>query len=250
MSDEGPAAIVGGFSDLASGLGGLAWQLGGNGGLLLASDEVDEAEVGFSPEGEGMRIELRAEGVEVEAVLVPTAGMVEPQSSDGAEPPGGALTAAICRGTIRSKGWGRSFQCPGHLSRWAADPLAGAGRFRHLAVEAAEGSLLLLCSRGAAGIEDHGEEESAAWQLDGEGGIGPFDEAMLSTQYRDDGGPTRIGLELWPAGEDQSVRGAALRAAGTRVGGTDPADEGVTATLLSCSTEGTEGLGYYLIWRG
>ncbi len=250
MSDDGPAAIVGGFSDLAAGLGGLAWELGGSGGLLLSNNEVQEAEVGFSPEDDGMRLEMRTESAEVEAVLAPTVGLAEPRSPDGAEPPGGALEAAICTVTVRAKGWGRTFQCPGHLSRWAADPLAGAARFRHLAIEAAEGSLLLLCSRGAEGAESHGEEETAAWLFDREGGLSPFDEALLSTQYRDDGGPTRIGLELWPAGEDQSVRAAALRSAGTRLGGTAPAEKGVTATLLSCSTEGIKGLGGYLIWRG
>jgi hypothetical protein len=250
MSDEGPAAIVCGFSDVAAGVGGLAWGLGGQGGLLLSSNEVQEAEVGISPQGEEVRLEMRTDAAEVEATLTPTVGAVEPRSPDGAEPPGGALEAAICRATIRSKGWGRSFQCPAHLSRWASDPLEGAGRFRHLAVEAAEGSLLLLCSRGDQGAENHSEEKASAWLLDGEGGFSAFDEAMLSTQYRDRGEPTRIGLELWPTGEDQSVRAAAMRAAGTRLGGTEPANPGVTAALLRCSTEGTEGLGSYLIWRG
>jgi hypothetical protein len=250
MSDGEPAAIVCGFSDLATGHAGLAWQLGGGGGLLLSGNEVEVAEVGFVPEDQGMRVEMSSNGTEVEAMLAPSAGVVEPKSPDGAEPPGGALEGAICTATVRSKGWGRTFQCPGHLSRWAADPLAGPGRFRHLAVEAAEGSLVLLCSLGAPRAENHGDEESAAWLLDGEGGLSPFEEALLSTQYRDGGAPTRIGLELWPAGEDQSVRAAALRAAGTRLGGTDPADKGVTATLLRCSTAGSEGLGGYLIWRG
>jgi hypothetical protein len=250
MSDDGPAAIVGGFSDLATGLGGLAWRLGGSGGLLLRGNEVTEAEAGLHPEGEGLRFELRAEGAEVEAMLSPAAGVVEPRAPEGADPPGGALQAGVCTATVRSKGKGRTVQCLGHLSRWAADPLAGGGRFRHLAVEAAEGSLILLCSRAEPGAENHGEEESAAWLLDREGGVSPFDEALLSTQYRDDGGPTRIGLELWPPGEDQGVRAAAMRAAGTRLGGTEPSDGSVTATLLRCSTEGTAGLGCYLIRRG
>ncbi len=161
MSDGGSAAIVCGFSDLAAGVGGVAWELGGRGGLLLNSNEVQEAEVGISPEGEGVRLEMRTKGAEVEATLVPSPGTVEPRSPGEAEPPGGALEAAICTATVRSKGWGRTFQCPGHLSRWAADPLEGAGRFRHLAIEAAEGSLLLLCSRGAPGAESHGDEEAA-----------------------------------------------------------------------------------------
>lgn len=250
MSNEGPAAIVCGFSDLAAGLGGLAWELGGRGGLLLSSNQVQEAEVGFSPEDDGVRLEMRTEDAEVEAMLVPSAGTVEPRSAEGAEPPGGALEAAICTATIRSKGWGRTFQSPGHLSRWAADPLEGAGRFRHLAVEAAQGQLLLLCSRGAPGAENHSEEEAAAWLLEPEGGAVTFGEALLSTQYDETGRQTRAGLELWHEGEEQTTRAAATRAAGTRLGGTEAAVPGVTAALLRCSTEGTEGLGGYLVWRG
>jgi hypothetical protein len=249
MSDDGPA-IVGGFSDLAAGLGGLAWQLGGSGGLLLNGNEVQEAEVDLVAEDDGVRLEMRAAGAEVEAVLTPSAGMTEPRSADGAEPPGGALEAGICTATVRSKGLGRTVQGAGHLTRWDTDPLAGAGRFRHLAVEAAEGSLVLFSARSAPGAENHGDEEVAAWLLDSEGGVSSFDEALLSNQYANGVVPTRIGLELWPAGEDHSVRAAALRGAGTRLGGTEDAEEGVTATLLRCSTEGAEGLGAYLIWRG
>lgn len=250
MSGGGPAAIVCGFSDLAAGLGGLAWELGGRGGLVLNGNEVQEAEVGIAPQGDGVRLEMRTKDAEVEATLVPTPGTVKPRSPGGAEPPGGALEAAICTATIRSRGWGRTLQCPGHLSRWASDPLGDAGRFRHLAVEAAERSLLLLCSRGAPGAEHHSQEEAAAWLLDPEGGVVTFGEALLSTQYDEAGRQTRAGLELWPEGEEQTARAAATRAAGTRLGGTEPADQGVTAALLRCSTEGTEGLGSYLIWRG
>jgi hypothetical protein len=250
MRDEGSAAIVCGFSDLAVGVGGVAWELGGRGGLLLNSNEVQEAEVGISPGGEGVRLEMRTNGAEVEATLVPRPGTVEPRSLGEAERPGGALEAAICTATVRSKGWGRTFQSPGHLSRWAADPLEGARRFRHLAVEAAEGSLLLLCSRGAPGAESHGDEEAAAWLLEAEGGALAFGEALLSTQYDEAGRQTRAGLELWPEGEEQTTRAAATRSAGIRLGGTEAVDRGVTAALLRCSTEGAEGLGSYLIWRG
>jgi hypothetical protein len=250
MSEKGPAAIVCGFSDLAAGVGALAWGLGGRGGLLLSGNEVEEAEVGISPEGQGVRLAMRTEGAEVEATLVPSPGLVELRSPGGTEPPGGVLEAAICTATIRSKGRGRTLQSPGHLSRWAADPLESAGRFRHLAVEAAERSQLLLCSRGASGVRRHGEEDAAAWLLGPEGGAVTFGEALLSTQYDDFGRQTRFGVELWPEGEERTARAAATRAAGTRLGGTEAVDEGVSAALLRCSTEGAQGLGGYLIWRG
>jgi len=82
----------------------------------------------------------------------------------------------------------------------------GAGTFRHLAIEAADGSLILVVAQGPAGASGHGEEETAAWTLDPEGGATAFGEALLSTQYDVGGNPTRLGLELWPEGEEQTVR--------------------------------------------
>ena len=247
MSEAAPTALVCGFSDLSAGLGGLAWELGGRGGLLLSDNSVRKAEVDYSQEGEEVRLSMSSEGAEVEVTLAPGTEALSPRTPAGAEPPGGPLEARICPATVRSVSWGRTFQCPGHLSRWSVDPLEGAGRFRHLAVGGAEGSLLLLCARGEPGATEHGEEEVAAWLLDREGGSSAFEEALLSTQYRNGEGPTRVGLELWPQGEDQSVRAAAMRAAGTRLGGSE--DERVSAVLLRCSTEGAEGLGSYLIVR-
>jgi hypothetical protein len=247
MSEEPPAALVCGFSDLSAGLGGLAWELGGRGGLLLSDNAVRKADVNYFQDGEELRVSMTCEGTEVELTLTPSAEEVSLQTPAGAEPPGGPLEARICTATVRSKGWGRTFQCPGHLSRWTADPSEDAGRFRHLAVGGAEGSLLLVCARGEPGAAEHGEEEVAAWLLDSEGGSSGFEEALLSTQYRNGDGPTRVGLELWPQGEDQSVRAAAMRAAGTRLGGSE--NEKVSAVLLRCSTEGTEGPGSYLIVR-
>jgi hypothetical protein len=243
--NDGPAAIVCGFSDLAAGLGGLAWELGSRGGLVLSDNSVREAEIGISREGEDVRLEMRAEDAQLEVALTTSAGPVSPHSPEGAAPPGGPLQEAICSATVRFVDWGRTFQCAGHLSSWAADPLDGAGRFRHLAIEGPGGSLLLLCARGEAGEENHGAEDVGAWLLDPEGGLSAFDEALLSTQFDDAGRQTRAGLELWPAGEDQSVRAAAVRAAGTRLGGLEEGN--VSAALMRCSTEGTEGLGSYLI---
>jgi hypothetical protein len=247
MREGAPTALVCGFSDLAAGLGGLAWELGRRGGLLLRDNSVRKAEVDYSQDAGELRLSMSSEDAEVEMTLAPTTVTVSPQTPGGPEPPGGPLEAAICTATVRSKGWGRTFQCPGHMSRWSADPLADARRFRHLAVGGAEGSLLLLCARGESGAAEHGEEEVAAWLLDREGGSNAFEEALLSTQYRNGEGPTRVGLELWPRGEDQSVRAAAIRAAGTRLGGSE--DENLSAVLLRSSTEGTEGLGSYLIVR-
>jgi hypothetical protein len=135
------------------------------------------------------------------------------------------------------------------MTRWASDPLEGAGTLRHLAVEGGEGSLLLVAARGDAGSAGHGDEQAAGWLLDGEGGSSAFAESLISTQYDAEGRVTRAGLELWPQGEEEAmIRSAATRAAATRLGGIEK--EGVSAALFRCMTEGAEGLGSYLLWRG
>jgi hypothetical protein len=103
--------------------------------------------------------------------------------------------------------------------------------------------MVLVVARGEG--DEHGSEEIAGWLLDREGGFISFDETLLSTQYDKEGRHTRAGLELWPDGDEAPP----LRAAGTRIGGTG-AEGGLAAALFRCSTEGSEGLGGYLIKRG
>jgi hypothetical protein len=115
-------------------------------------------------------------------------------------------------------------------------------------VEGGEGSLLLVAAHGDAGAAGHGDERTVGWLLDGEGESSAFAESLISTQYDANGRPTRAGLELWPQGEEEAmIRSAATRAAATRLGGVEK--DGVSAALLRCTTEGSEGLGSYLIWR-
>ena len=234
--------LVCGFSDIASGLGGLAWRLAGGGGLLLNGGEVAAAEAEISGDDQSPVLKLEAGGTTVEAELAPH---TEPAALEPAE--GKAATevrAATCSATVKHDG--RTVQCPGHLSAWEKDPLEGAGTFRHLAIEAQDGSLMLVLALGLPGAEGHGDEETEAWTLDAEGSATAFGEALLSTQYDGAGSPTRLGLELWPQGEEQTVRAAATRPSATRIGGTD---DGLSAALFRTHTDGTEGIGSYLVWR-
>lgn len=247
MSAGSAGALVCGFFDLAGGLGGLAWELGDRGGLLLLGEEVRAADVDVSADDDVTRTTLTAAGEKVEASLAPRVEPVAPGGPAGAKPPGGKVEMALCFAAVQGPG-GRSAQCAGHLSRWQRNP-AGEGTFRHLAVEAPEGALVLAVSIGPPGAA-HGEEEAAAWLLDAEGGHTAFGESLLSTQYDEAGRQTRVGLELWPAGEEQTSRAAATRGAGTRLGGTDAGEAGVSGALLRCSVEGSAGLGSYLIARG
>jgi len=126
-----------------------------------------------------------------------------------------------------------------------ADALQGAAVFRLVAVETAEGMIRCIAV-GAEGISGHGEERTEGVLRAG-GEDSPFEEALLSTQYNGDGNPTRIGLELWPEDADQTSRAAATRVAGSALGG---GRIGSTwAGLFRCHTDGTEGLGAYLLWR-
>jgi hypothetical protein len=235
-------ALVCGFSDLAAGLGGLAWGLAGGGGLLLNQGEVTPAQVEISEADEGVQAQLSAGEVAVEATIVPRTGLIPLRDAQGEEPAGGALESGVCTATIRSAGWGRTLECPGHLSRWGGDPLEDAGTFRHLTGEAAAGGLLIVSARGEQGLEGHGEERVSAWLLDVEGGATAFGEALISTQYDRDGRPTRAGLELWP-GEDAPP----MRVAASPIGGAEA--DGAWGGLLRCHAGEVEGLGSYLLWR-
>ncbi len=132
-----------------------------------------------------------------------------------------------------------------YRSEWDADPLEGAGVFRHLAIETQEGASILLSATGDPGIEGHGLERTEAMLVSADGST-PYEEALLSTQYDGDGNPTRIGLELWPEEADQGSA-AATRASGSLIAGAHSG--GVWAGFFRCNTDGTEGLGTYLLWH-
>lgn len=232
------AGLVCGFWDEATGLAGLGWKLGNaEGGLLMREGRATPAAASISAEDEALRLELASEAGDARAELIPDPAVAKLDLERAAE-----AESAPCAATVQVDG--RSLRCRGHLTRWREDPLAGAGILRHLALPAAGGSLLIVLARADAGSGSHAEESGAAWLLGGEGGPGSYPHAYLSTQYDEDGHQTRAGLELWSAEADAPP----IRAAGTTIG-TGVAG-GVEAAILSTSTEGTEGMGSYLIWRG
>ena len=239
MTVRASGGMVCGFGALESDLGGLAWELAG-GGAILHSDRVT-VPGGFALEegGDAATLELSAGETTVEAVLVPEADAVALPIAEGAGP---APVVTPYRAEVQSAGWDRTLQCPGHLTRWVSDPLEGAGTFRHLAIELDGGSLLIACARGEPGIQGHGDERIAAWTLESDGSTSTFDEALLSTQYDVYGHPTRAGLELWRGDEAPPMRIAASLVGGAELDGT-------WAGLFRFRTDGSEGLGSYLLWR-
>jgi hypothetical protein len=234
------AGLICGFGDVAAGLAGLAWDLGEPGGLLLSDGRVQPATFALEEGGDAATLELTAGETTVEATLSPRAAAL-PLAGD---PRGPELTA--CEAEVRSTGGAQTRICPGQIGRWSSDPTSGAAVFRQIVVEGADQSSLVAVATGRPGAAGHGEERTAAWQLEGESEA-PFEEALISTQYDGAGEPTRFGLELWPPDAERSTRAAAVRVSGSLLGGISAG--AIWAGVFGCHTDGHEGLGSYLLWR-
>jgi hypothetical protein len=237
MTDVVSGFFVCGFGDASAGVGGLAWDLGEPGGLLLSEDGVRPATFAVEEGGDAATIELTAGDAAIEATLIPRTAEI-PLGA------GGALTVVVCAADVNPKG-GQAFQCAGQISRWGADPLEGAGTFRHLAIDAGDESLLVAEARGEPGA-DHGDEQTGAWLIRGED-ESRFEDAFISTQHDGEGNPTRFGLELWPEEAERASRAAATRVAASSLG--EVMSGRAWAGLFRCHTDGIPGLGSYLLWR-
>ena len=118
---------------------------------------------------------------------------------------------------------------------------------RSIGIVFSDGGLLALISSLPGGRGEHGEEEVAAVLCDPDAGPVQFDEALLSTEYGEDGVQRRATLELWP--EEDSDR--PLRGAGTLISSSRVQREGLDAEIafFRWSVEGREGLGTYEVAR-
>jgi hypothetical protein len=240
--NEAARAFVCGFGDVNAGLGGLAWDLGEPGALLLNKGEVRQATFALEHDLETTTVEITADTDTVEATLAPERTLIEHPDADN--PVEFKATGALAE--VRSKGANQTFECAGQISEWIGDPLEGAAILRHLAIGGGPDSHLIATARGLPGAGGHGSERAIGWLLSGESGV-PYEETLISTQYDGNGDPTRIGLELWPEDADQSSRAAATRVSGSLLGGLRAGP--VWAGLFSCHTDGAEGVGSYLLWR-
>jgi hypothetical protein len=237
-----PQSFVCGFGDLEAGLGGLAWDLGQPGALLLSGGEVRTATFALERDLETTTVEITAGSETVEATLTPQRTLIEhPDTQNPVE-----LQATACVAEVRPKGGSETVECPGHNSLWTGDPLDGAAILRHLAIGGAADTQLIASARGTPGAEGHGSERVIGWLLTADSGV-PYEESLISTQYDSNGDPTRLGIELWPEDADQSSRAAATRVSGSLLGGLSAGS--VWAGLFRCHTDGTEGLGTYFLWR-
>ena len=118
---------------------------------------------------------------------------------------------------------------------------------RSIGIVFSDGGLLALTATMPAGGRGHGDEEVAAVLCDPDGAPLTFEEALLSTEYGEDGVQRRATLELWPDTEERRP----LRGAGTVINSVSVRRQGVDAEIafFRWSVEGREGLGTYEVAR-
>jgi hypothetical protein len=118
---------------------------------------------------------------------------------------------------------------------------------RSIGVVFDDGGLLALTSVLPAGGREHGDEQVAAVLCDPDAAPVEFGEALLSTEYDEDGVQRRASLELWSDAEDAQP----LRGAGSLINSVAVRRDGLDARIafFRWSVEGREGLGHYEIAR-
>jgi len=118
---------------------------------------------------------------------------------------------------------------------------------RSIGIVFSDGGLLALTATMPAGGRAHGDEEVAAVLCDPDGAPLTFEEALLSTEYGEDGVQRRATLELWPDTEEMRP----LRGAGTLINSVCVRRQGIDSEIafFRWSVEGREGLGTYEVSR-
>lgn len=110
-----------------------------------------------------------------------------------------------------------------------------------------DGGLLALTSTLPEGAAAHGEEQVTAVLCDPDGAPMEFEEALLSTEYGEDGMQRRASLELWPDLEEMRP----VRGAGTLINSVRVRRQNLDCQIsfFRWSVDGREGLGTYEVAR-
>jgi hypothetical protein len=118
---------------------------------------------------------------------------------------------------------------------------------RSIGIVFSDGGLLALTSTLPGGRGEHGDEEIVAVLCDPDAAPVEFEEALLSTEYGEDGVQRRASLELWLDTDD----GQPVRGAGTLISSIEVEALGLATRIafFRWSVEGREGLGHYEIAR-
>ncbi|MBS1863329.1 MAG: hypothetical protein JSS68_16650 [Actinobacteria bacterium] len=118
---------------------------------------------------------------------------------------------------------------------------------RSIGIVFADGGLLTLSGTASADGDRHGDEPLLAVLCDPDAAPVAFEEALLSTEYGEDGVQRRATLELWLDPEG----GRPLRGAGTLISSIAAEADGIETRIafFRWALEGREGLGHYEIAR-
>ncbi|HEY2056546.1 MAG TPA: hypothetical protein VGH14_21645 [Solirubrobacterales bacterium] len=110
-----------------------------------------------------------------------------------------------------------------------------------------DGGLLSLSGTAPARSGGHGDEPLLAVLCDPDAAPIAFEEALLSTEYDEDGVQRRATLELWLDPEE----GRPIRGGGTLISAVEAVVDGLETRIafFRWSVEGREGLGHYEIAR-
>jgi len=118
---------------------------------------------------------------------------------------------------------------------------------RSIGVVFDDGGLLALTSTLPEGGSAHGDEAVTAVLCNPDGAPVAFEEALLSTEYGEDGVQRRATLELWPDVEEMRP----LRGAGSLISSVCVRRQNLDSQIafFRWSVEGREGLGTYEVAR-
>jgi hypothetical protein len=118
---------------------------------------------------------------------------------------------------------------------------------RSIGIVFSDGGLFALSAARPAGSDSHGDEQLAAVLCGADGAPVELAEALLSTEYGEDGVQRRATLELWADGEAAGP----MRGSGTLISSCVVERSGLKAEIafFRWSLEGREGLGHYEIVR-
>ena len=220
------------FADLESGTWGAAWDLGdGQGGFGLVGALSASLTGGWRLEGEGVELEVVADGVRSEL-------------EEGFD----ELV------TVQGRVADRSVQCLGRRGeRQRLDP-ADYESIRDVSAWFAPDDGVAVLAARPRRSRGHDAELLTVSAFEAGRSL-PIADPRLSTAYGADGSPSRAGLELWleqPEDAEEETHHPPYRAAGEAIGAAATAGTGslaVEGRLFRWHWRGRDGAGVYVIVR-
>jgi hypothetical protein len=221
------------FGDLESGSWGVIWTPEGSEGVAIVDGvRAEEIELALEPLNEWTIAYSTTEG--------------EDQSDDDANRVS-ARTGRVT-GRLTTAAGTQPLDLPGLELTCSVPPLDELDSLRQVLAWFADDDALAVSSGRPRKAAGHDRDEVLAAMIEPDGPLA-IDEARLSTTYASGGRARRMGLELWPAGEEDNYP---RRAAGEA--SQPPTEARAGGALLEiypmrCHRAGRDGAGVYLIAR-